>query len=848
MRSAKGFGALFAAAVLLGSVLVGMSTTAVAVTGSGATLNGVGSSATVTGTVGANNARECSGRDDPVCITHAVTVVGGPLTVHARLTGRTSGQAADDFDLFFYGDGTATTATSGSSGSTPELIDVVLHDGTYTFQVQPYQTAAGAHYDLQLAATAVAPKGSFTVPAAGGTTTFQGNAPSKSPSVRNGLATCAGNASPFCHLYQVQVPFAGGQMSTYDRSTKTLSAAEFAVTIYDGGHRVVAENRFIDGDDRITTNLPGAGSYYVKVETTVARAVDRYALDIAVAAMPDGGGTPISPDPGPQPADQGLFTKTIGFASKTGFRGIVAWQASAPVLATVHYGTSPTALTLTATTQAPDSAGMLVLEGLAEGRLYYWQVEDLITGQRSVVKSFASTNAYTEWTGSAYTIDLVVQVDSNALPDAVPHDLGLNDIGAGMNIFAERIYDATDGLVRIGNILITDTNVDYAANVPGNPATVTRVCTPTNYADTLVQTSMPFDSHTYGYAIADACRQFYLGRIGQLVYEWQDDMHVGYVAAHEVGHYAFGAPDLYDLSTAVALPSGCANDAWDGSLMNNAGDWDATAHRWRLTELDRNPTLTPCDHSNNAAYTWDTLRSRYLNVPLRPDGPIEHIYDDMARGNADGGALSIHILDREPGLSTLMAFTPDDTDEPGGGAACAAGDPQVTDPQGDATELVLTGPTPAPNDGGLDVTAGKVSAQAAGSAIDLIFTIDVADLDAPPSMPGGNFFRFYFTHDGVRRNVVAARDADGQTSFALYPVATTGSATPISGSFDDVNNRITLRLPAALVKQTDPTVSEIAEGSVLSALQIIAQRDTSVGIVLTADTANGSCNYTVTTA
>src|ERR1700752_2233077 len=86
------------------------------------------------------------------------------------------------------------------------------------------------------------------------------------------------------------------------------------------------------------------------------------------------------------------FTRTIGFATKTGFRGVFAWQASQPVIGVVHYGLSPASLTQTASPipGAPDTAG-LAIGTLIRGNTYYFQVEDTLTGERSAISSFQAT-------------------------------------------------------------------------------------------------------------------------------------------------------------------------------------------------------------------------------------------------------------------------------------------------------------------------------------------------------------------------------------------------------------------------------------------------------------------------
>ncbi|HEX6177826.1 MAG TPA: fibronectin type III domain-containing protein, partial [Thermoanaerobaculia bacterium] len=314
------------------------------------------------------------------------------------------------------------------------------------------------------------------------------------------------------------------------------------------------------------------------------------------------------------------FLETDGFATKTGFRGVFTWKATQPVAGVVRYGESPAALTqsVSAVPGAPDTSGLAVASNLVIGHTYYWQVEDTLTGTKSEIKSFDAVNAYNSWNGEVYTINMLVQLDTEGLPAEIPHDLALQDLANGMNIFAERLYDALDGYARLGKVVVTDTNLDYGVNQPfGDPlGGVACDGQNTTVADVVVQSSIAFDSHTWsGWSIDNPCIGFYVGRIGQLVVPWEDELHFGAVAAHELMHYAFNAPDLYTVEGPVTVD--CRNVEWDGSLMHNTGGF---VGKWELTELDRNPTLTPCFHGTEP-YSWDVLRTRYTEVPLNPEGP-----------------------------------------------------------------------------------------------------------------------------------------------------------------------------------------------------------------------------------
>jgi hypothetical protein len=557
--------------------------------------------------------------------------------------------------------------------------------------------------------------------------------------------------------------------------------------------------------------------------------------------------------PPPAGAAGPVFTQVIGFATKTGFRGVVAWEADSLVDGAVRYGTTEDGSgwqVVQPTVGAPDTAGMAVLEPLETGTTYYFQVFDEATGVASGVQTLEAKNAYTDWdeASQSYTIDMLVQLDAEDLPPEVPGDQALADLAQGLSVFAERVYDATDRHVRIGNVLVTDTNLDYSANIPFLGPNAPPGCEERggNLADVLVQTTVPADSHTWaGWAIDQPCTSFYVGRLGWLrvpTFMWEDDLDFASVAAHELAHYAFNSPDLYDPGNLTQSAPNydddqpfCKNLDWDGSLMHNSSGWNATLGRWELTELDRNPQLTPCDHGSEP-WSWDVLRERYDKVPLNPLGPIDHVVDNLARGNDDGGALNIKLLDRTPGSSTLSGFDPDDSSPPPPPPPppCSAG-LLLTDAVGDATGLAGENGL-APNEPALDVIAARATFDPNTAA--LTFTVDVDDLQAtPPAASTGDQFRIPFTYGGKTYQVRAERQVGVplRTSFYLWQgvqVPVYGAApppadirVPVQGSFDAENDTVTIVIPSreklAGAPATAPTWTG---GEELSGVQVDVRR------------------------
>jgi hypothetical protein len=536
-------------------------------------------------------------------------------------------------------------------------------------------------------------------------------------------------------------------------------------------------------------------------------------------------------------AQQSIFTETIGFATKTGFRGVFTWKATQAVSGVVHYGESPANLNLRASAipGAPDTAQIAVASNLVRGTTYFWQVEDTLTGARSEIKSLKAENAYNDWNGELYTINMLLQLDLDSLPPDIPHDLALQEIANGMNIFSERLYDALDGYARLGTVVVTDTNLDYAANQPFGDIFGGLVCDGENttVADILVQTTVPLDSHTFsGWQIDNPCIGFYVGRIGQLIVPWEDEFHFGHVASHELMHYAFNSPDLYVVAGPVTVD--CRNTDWDGSLMHNTGGWIG---KWELTELDRNPTLTPCFHGNEP-WSWDVLRTRYTNVPLNAEGPISDMFNFKAKGNADGDALEIWILDREPGASTLMRYEPDDAVP-----ACGPALSPVRDGSGDGTTIHTVDPGLV-SDPNLDITEAFMRWNAATQT--LTFNIKVADLGDVVAGAVAHSYRWFFDYEGERYQIRATREVTGtQRRSLLNGGGTVTLATNLGGTFDTANDLVTIELGA----NTIPDAPALAQGQRLDGFELYARRDfaTSItgGVSLITDTARGSCPYIV---
>lgn len=436
----------------------------------------------------------------------------------------------------------------------------------------------------------------------------------------------------------------------------------------------------------------------------ISPAKDPRTVALAAALILVAGLVPLAqghPEPAPAPVvssghgvdDAGFWNVVHGMATKTGYRLVFTWDADAPVAGYAQWGYAPDELNHVARPPGgnPDTAGIAVTDIPEDevGRTVYYRIVDGITGTRSDVRSFQAANGWTsDGSDGVHEIDLLVQVDSEALPSVAPVDVGLRDLALAMDVSAERIWDASDGYARIDDVVVTDTAVSYPANPPYGASScvanrqVNGWDVQHTVADVLVQTTVPFDSHTFSKAMEDPCRAIYMGRLGQLVVEWGGlgggyaFVHFGQVAAHELGHYAMNLNDLYPLAGSADCWSGTsgkpgADTDGDGfpenhdiSMMHN--DFGYNGFRWQGSELDRGDSVTPCDYGAEKA-SWPIFAGLYPAAPSiqqLQDAPNKdpfpnHNDSDYRQpfGNPDGPAggdgYDAFVLDSEPVRSRL---------------------------------------------------------------------------------------------------------------------------------------------------------------------------------------------------
>lgn len=247
--------------------------------------------------------------------------------------------------------------------------------------------------------------------------------------------------------------------------------------------------------------------------------------------------------------------------------------------------------------------------------------------------------------------------------------------------------------------------------------------------------------------------------------------------------------------------------------------------------FESDPGLTPAqveDLLEDTAYK-PSFGAAYESDPSNPD--------DTSSFDKGHGLVDVHAA-----LAALNGLP-----EPGAPAPlCTASSPQVSDPEGDASQVVLVD-TPLASQPSLDVRQGRLAWDAATQLLTL--TISVTDLSAgPPDGAIGEYFRFYFTRNADAETYVVAnrRPAEaGGNRFSLNQFDS-GATTPLTGSFDEASSTVTVLLPAGDYGKVIPG-QVLAEGDTVSVGQILGQRD-GVRATLTADTAAGSCPFALQTA
>lgn len=344
---------------------------------------------------------------------------------------------------------------------------------------------------------------------------------------------------------------------------------------------------------------------------------------------------------GDSEAFEGLTWATL----KTGFRAVVAWTTEEPALGRLDVQVGNDTRTLEET--RPRSSHVFVLDDLPEG-------EDLCftahaAGETSRTRGMHLANAMDAYDpdAGAYTVNLL------ALANEAPDEAALED---GLERAAAITYDATEGHVALGaTILLHGAIEDHHSgwstchvafvtwsNGTEDPPTCNRVY------DVVFTYDLPPTAAgaTYLDGIQHPRDAMWMNNLWQgsrsATLTWgsaENERQVGHVLAHELGHYAFGAMDLY--TNAGAGPD-CYDEETGLSVMG--ADRDAT-------EFDGPENRCPNEDAiGDYTPTWTLLRERFDEVPERTGAPTEQ--------DGAGPWAVLTTLDRAPTVGEAAALGP----------------------------------------------------------------------------------------------------------------------------------------------------------------------------------------------
>jgi hypothetical protein len=287
-------------------------------------------------------------------------------------------------------------------------------------------------------------------------------------------------------------------------------------------------------------------------------------------------------------------------------------------------------------------AHAFVLDGLPVGETLCFMV--VAGGGKSDWHELRLANAHRAYDDASGTYTL------NLLVDATEAPLATGMLHVGLEDFARSLWDATDGHVRAGALMVLqglprETRPGFYAcyNLAGALGTLDAchgapdvVLTHDMWVLAAGLTRMDGIRDPRGAIFLDAALMTTLPL---------DDF--GNVLLHEVGHYAFGMMDLYGGAlvpeTEGVTNPGCVDTRTGISVM----DSDRST-----TEFDDEVARCP-----NEAWiegyvpSWTLLRERYPRIPERPGGPVRGPF-------GDGGVVDIGRVGLAP--ATNVAVPQDD--------------------------------------------------------------------------------------------------------------------------------------------------------------------------------------------
>jgi hypothetical protein len=284
-------------------------------------------------------------------------------------------------------------------------------------------------------------------------------------------------------------------------------------------------------------------------------------------------------------------------ALKSGFRFVVAWSTEQATAETLRF-TIGRGGESTTTELVPTKVHLFVLEGMAPGDTICF-----IAGGAPLHAARAA-NAMTSFQPGdphgTYVVNYLVLVNEGG---------DLAEVQAGMARFADMLWDATDGWVRAGALLVVDG--DYLHHNSGwstcyLPSIDTPLCN--RLFDVIVtEDALPQGAaSTYRKGVTDPDVAMWMNMHFQAMPGPLSNDDFGAVLTHESGHYLFDMDDLYG-DPVVPDSQACDVAQFDISIMGGGRD---------VTEFDDMAHPCPTQGSGYVP-SWTLMRGQFKEIQER---------------------------------------------------------------------------------------------------------------------------------------------------------------------------------------------------------------------------------------
>jgi len=397
------------------------------------------------------------------------------------------------------------------------------------------------------------------------------------------------------------------------------------------------------------------------------------------------------------------ISNIVATPTKIGNAAVITWDTDVPTTNNiVVYGQSSSPSTNSSPGLDNVNNHVVVISGLTPNSTYYYQVGVTYLGLQYVssVNTFTARNAKNAWDGSQYTINMLITLtwDVPSVSDTFL-TTWFTSPNSYMAQAAQYIYDATDGYIRLGTVIVVDNQQKGNAVWQTSDMTFEDQDDPATPIDERYQSYggiTPYTyynskwNHTPGIENASGGVGMQFGSLGPIrqvydqaqsknVYQqWDWDENTAptqwrpmftpgwqaHIITHEFGHYALYLPDRYDFVDQTSdLTTWDTNNTYDSDLMSLLGYWENSSTFRYYTEFGAQNCYEtgysdPFGEGNtfNQPPLWVDYSSWYIIINSDPFagtgtthysnayGGVEPAYPDAGPTNENGGAFNVIFI------------------------------------------------------------------------------------------------------------------------------------------------------------------------------------------------------------